>query len=207
MYKRQLYSEGNARAEKITVLGGVVANGVPGKGKVELLNCNLVQTPVAYLGGYALPRSMTLGGGDDSIRIQLASKPDPDHPGRYLFYGTAWYGQHELDDGTGFPDSAEPSWKLLLSAPQAKIVEGSPAENAWPASFVGTETALLAQMSALANSDGSDYYGEILPYLSSVIAKLSGKGTGVDVLDLNFNNLLTPVERSRVLIFREISSR
>ncbi len=205
-FQGTVYSERNLRAEKITVLGGVVATGTGSNGNVELIDMTLVQAPTAYQGGFALPHSVTIGGGDDSMRIRLSSRPDPTLQGAFLFYGNAWYGQHELG-GDGYPDPTEDRWHLSLNPPQATILEGDPVEGSWPAPYTGKEADLRAQLQQLSNSDGSDYWPEISGYVNNLIENLSGRGTGVNILDLNFNNLLTPVDKSRILLFREISSR
>lgn len=178
-----LYSRGNITARRITVIGSIVADGLTADtGKVDLEDMRFVSTSAPLQGGIAPPQLFDLGGGDDSVVIQLASRVRPGTLDIFDYFGTGFYS---------------------ISGGVSEIGEVLE-DTEYTATFQGDRDTVIAQLRAFLDSDDSDYYGEIGGTLEGILTALSGVGGG-NVVSFDLNKLLTAQEQSRLLLFREVT--
>lgn len=175
-----LYSEQKIEVRDLTLLGTVVSNGPTDQQGMTLDNVNLIQRDVSTQFGVGVP--FHHDDGDDGFMFWVQMIPGPDGETRYNL--TALY---------------------TISSPSPT----DPNDGGWETrvSFPGlTEDQVASQLVAfVADQDGN----EELPVIASTtvadyLDALKGDATSEYVLSLSLNRVLTPIETSRILLWRRL---
>lgn len=212
-----LYAKGQLRAKNLTVLGAVVCDGTNGDGSVRLEQMDIIQTPVAVSGGVAKPLLINFGDAallnEESVVLNLQSYPDPADPSRMLFMGNLVYDGDEARGTPKWTRGSEEIRGITWVAPQAIYEEGESGfapdgRPRWDPSktsvrnFDGSATMLLQQ--ALQLIDRRNHLKpRHITQVTNYVNALKLRGGSADTFWLDLNNLVPPVERIRLLTWKE----
>ncbi|MCA9795173.1 MAG: hypothetical protein KC910_25365 [Candidatus Eremiobacteraeota bacterium] len=174
-----LYSERQIDVHDLTLLGTVVSNGPPDQLGLKLTNVNLLQTDVSVQVGIGIP--FYYEDSDDSLMYWIDRVPTSSGEDRFSL--TAYYS---FGPGAGAdPNSSDWSEDIHLTDLDEEQVR----------------SALIS----FAGQDGSDTMTDqatttVGPYLDGLL----GRGSSEYVLDLTLNRVLTPVKKSKILLWKRL---
>lgn len=221
-FNGMLYSQGNIKANDLTVLGAVVCDGKTGSETVTLEQVDVVQTTVSVEGGVGFPITFNMKNAllnEDWGAVELQSYQDPNDPKKTLLMGTLLYNGDEPKKGQVWArkDSSDTVIGLNFSPPivtrtEGKGFLGNGAPNFDPSKtttkpFNGTLEEVYAQSLEVLNRRGGsgqkhmsdEFKAQLQRYIRDVRDR---KATDL-TYRLDLNNLIPDVERARMLTWTE----
>jgi len=169
-----VYSEGDVQARDITVLGGLIANGPPGKGKMELERVNCVATTVEI--------------GDVFHGVADGVFKDPRSPGNSYTDVQIYVNLHKLPDGSKRFDVRVKDYTMNL-------------DHTWKNLTLQEAHDLGGRIHrddpSLPNFTHNETTGDT--FTRSV--NMANRNPPEGQLKLSLNNLLSPADKARVLLW------
>jgi len=207
-FQGMMYSEEEIAASDVTVLGAVIARGLGG---LELNDVNLINSPVtiSLIDGIELRNYSD----DDTVQVIIRVQSRDPKTGKPLGYKVSFSGRSNEPRSPGSPVQ----WSRLdqqVSVPAlATNLKGYDEIKAFLSSNMQVGAGYARDSyrpNWLWNNDGSDHFPDPAPDpLREYLNRLEGKHSdpsGVYTLNLNPNEALGVLERSRVLLWREVAN-
>lgn len=174
-----IYSQGNLVARQITVLGSLITNAPPGSGQMTLENMTLIQDPRSAYEVFPIP--------------EQAFERDPpiDPPSDDVYRHPTWVSVWPEMSPNG--PTGEYFVRIVVPAPASKRFD-----RRWKVPSEITIAELKRQYDPIILHDDAWQ-----ATLDRMVAQV-GSRTNPYVIRLDANSLLTPSERARVLLWREL---
>lgn len=190
-----VYSEGDIGAQNVTVLGTVVANGPPGKGNLSLRDVNLIQSPISISFNTGLPLW-------DFWTDNPADyfKEENDEDGTWIVQAT----RRSTAKGEELFD-----FQMWCLNSASDLDPGDKNFNGGVIPFMGefkdlSREAFVAKVKSILDQHSTTYWPLFEEQFLNYVAELSEPTGAGPVLNFDLNEVLSPIEGSRVLHWRRL---